>query len=277
MGFQSYREIDDSRLFFASTRKVVGSTEQSARWYDDSMLSGVPAANYYATVPLTAATLDWRRQGIRHSEGDGETSEHLLSVAFTGGGGTNEGPQHMLLCDYLLYYPFIDGNDDTPQVMDNTVTLPRFTDGVGVLPFIVTLGTGSSNPSYTITYTNEQGVTGRTMSSTAFSALTVSEILGSSSGATFMGPFPPLASGDRGVRAIESIQFTGTPPGGVYAIVLVKPIATFAYAEIGVTSETVFPRLPLIPDGAVLQTVRLAGTNTAAARFFTALYTTIRS
>lgn len=276
MGLGSYADIDDSRLHYFTTRKVIGSTEQSGRWYDDSMLSGFPPANFYATEPLAAATLNWRK-GIRHSEPDDATSESLLSVASTSDGGTNTAPQHLMLCDYLLYYPFIDGNDDSLQVMDNTVTLPRSTDGVGVYAFLVALGVGSTTINYNLTYTNSAGVTGRSTSGGGNAAITVSEIVGGAAGTGFTNPFIPLASGDKGVRAIESIQFTGTVPGGLYALVLVKPIATFAHAEQAVTAETVYPIPPTIPNGAVLHTMRLAGANTSATRYFTNLYTTIRS
>ena len=44
----------------------------------------------------------------------------------------------IILADYLLYYPtIVDGNTD-PQVMNNTVTLPRYTDGKGVMMMAVT-------------------------------------------------------------------------------------------------------------------------------------------
>ena len=45
---------------------------------------------------------------------------------------TNGSPDHVHLLDYLMFYPLIDLDDDVEQVMDNTVTLPRYDDGAGV-------------------------------------------------------------------------------------------------------------------------------------------------
>lgn len=275
MGLASYAEIDDTRLHYSTQRKYIGVGETIGRWYDDSMLAGIPAANYYATEPLVAATLNPRR-GIRHTEPDPATSEHLLSVFATGQGGTNSGPQHYLLCDYLLYYPFIDGDSNDEQPFDNTVTLPRFTSGTGVRAVIVCQGAGSGSPAYTVNYTNDQGVSGRSVTSGG-NVATTTQVLSANLGSGYLEPFVPLMSGDNGMRSVESITFNGTAPGGIYALLLVKPIATFAYAENEVAAETVFPHLPLIPDGAVLHTLRKAAVGTAAPRYLETFYTTIRS
>lgn len=38
-------------------------------------------------------------------------------------------PLPLLLCDFLLYYPSVDDSVTDPQILDNTITLPRYTDG----------------------------------------------------------------------------------------------------------------------------------------------------
>ena len=44
----------------------------------------------------------------------------------------NAVPNYVMMLDYLLYYPFVDMSVTDAQPLVNTVTLPRYTSGVGV-------------------------------------------------------------------------------------------------------------------------------------------------
>jgi hypothetical protein len=74
-------------------------------------------------------------------------------------------------------------------------------------------------------------------------------------------------------------QFTWTAqPGGIAALVIVKPLAHLLYAEIGTIAEqTYYPRFPKIEPGAYLNVLRSQVGATPNARIFTGLLTTIRS
>ena len=66
------------------------------------------------------------------------------------------------MCDYLLFYPQVDMDSVDPQAMDNTVTLPRYESGDGVRMFVVAQYPYIGGVGFSITYTNQVGVTGRT-------------------------------------------------------------------------------------------------------------------
>lgn len=52
-------------------------------------------------------------------------------------------PMSFILCDYLLYYPFVDTGTNDEQFMTNSVTLPRYTDGKGVQMMAVSVASNS--------------------------------------------------------------------------------------------------------------------------------------
>lgn len=276
MGFARFADLDDAKINQSLWRKTTSVTAVANQWYDDSMLAGTPPANFYASAPLEAATLD-HRDGIRHWL-PGDHTEHLLESLVFGGAGTLEAPSQFLLCDYLLYYPFLDGDSADAQDFDNTVTLPRFTDGVGVQAFIVAQGAGSTTGTYTMSYTNQAGESGRTATGSALTPTASAFLLtGSGGAANRFAPFIGLQSGDTGIRSVE--QFTWTvQPGGISALVLCKPLAQFNYLEIGTAAERVFfPRFPAIHGEAFLGLLRCASLATPNARTYTGLLTTIRS
>lgn len=277
MGFTRWGEVDDAKLNVCVWRKTTAVTAVASQWYDDSQLAGYPPAQFYASEPLVAATLA-ANKGIRHwTQGHG-ASEHLLSVSVWGNAGTLEAPAQYVIGDWLLYYPFVDGDSTDLQEFDNTVTLPRYTDGVGVRAFIVAQGPGVATGTYTLSYTNQDGTAGRTSSGTVVLPTAAGFVLTTGGGATNrIGPFVGLQGTDTGIRSVESFAWT-VAPGGIAAIVLVKPLASFLYAEIGTYAETTWwPRMPEVADGACLHLLRHQTGATPAARTFGGMLTTIRS
>ena len=134
-----------------------------------------------------------------------------------------------MLCDYLMFYPLIDFDLADEQVFLNTITLPRYPDGEGVMAFIVATGdTGVSDHAITLTYTNSQGVAGRTNPITV--QCNIPSITGQvvHSGVTTgrTGPFIPLADGDSGIRSVQSIQLDSGSGAGWCCLVLCKPLVT---------------------------------------------------
>jgi hypothetical protein len=277
-GFSRFGDIDDGKLWYGMWRKTTSVTAVTRQWYDDSMLAGIPAANFYASAPLVSATLD-ANDGIRHWRLEDGASEHLLEAMVFGNAGTLEAPAQLMFCDWLLYYPFLDGDSADAQDLTNTVTLPRYTDGKGLRAFIVAQGSGSGVGTFTLSYTNQDGVSGRTSSGSTVTPTASGFILTCSSGTSSnrMEPFIRLEGTDTGIRSVE--QFTWTvQPGGIAALVIVKPLAHLLYAEIGTVAEqTYYPRFPKIESGAYLNVLRSQVGATPNARVFTGLVTTIRS
>lgn len=274
MGFLGFGDVDAANVQTSVYRKTIATTNQVGSWYDDSMLAGQPVANLYAGAPLTSATLN-PNAGIRHWSLAGGESEHC--VEWWQHGTAGDAPALCMLADYVMFYPFVDCDSADQQDMTNTVALPRHTSGQSLRAMIVTQNSAGANGAYTISYTNQDGVSGRTSSGVTNSATAVGQLLTSSQGVAGQhAPFIPFESGDTGIRSVESITWT-TPPGGLAAIVLVKTITLLQTIESASIAESQFhERMPEIPSGAYLGVIRNAGANMSAAQFFVGQVTTIK-
>lgn len=246
MGFRSVKKYaeawDAGRSFTSHFIKTSGTAPAAAMYIDTSMFPGGPPANYYASTPLAAATLDGTR-GIYHGDDKAPSRKYLAAWSFTTTSTSYVGERHLL--DYLLYYPFIDCDDLTTQVMDNTVTLPRYADGDGVMVMPVCVSTGTGNGQFTFDYENQNGVAKTSpvincVFNGGASAPAPSNLLACDSptlaGAAVGRMFCPLAPGDTGVRKITGVTFS-VANGGLACFVLVKPLASSITREPSVQTE----------------------------------------
>jgi hypothetical protein len=215
----------DGRSWLSFFRKVPPSTPTIAgQWFDYSTASGVPVPNYYASSPLVAATLE-AREGIYVPEQP--TTRHIkrtivMSAAASVTGTTNQN-QPLMLLDYLLYYPFVDLDAaGEEQVMDNTVTLPRYEDGVGVRAMIVAQAPTVGGGSLTLKYIDTDDVECTTSTIYCAAAQPSGALVTAVTAAAGISPFVPLNAGVRGIKSIVSAT-VGVANGGLAAIVLVKP------------------------------------------------------
>ena len=75
------------------------------------------------------------------------------------------------------------------------------------------------------------------------------------------GPFLSLQAGDSGVRSVESVTIGGVGDVGLFALVLVKPLATFSLYGIDAPTEvdylTDMASMPEIKDDAYLNLIAL--------------------
>jgi len=268
--------INAGQESFCSFRKVPSQASTAGQWVDLSMAAGNPVPNYYASTPLVADTLDGMK-GIYHG-GDKSPSEmYLYEAGLCTPTAGLLGFYHLL--DYLLYYPFVDGDATTVQTMDNSVSLPRYTTGDGVMAMMVALAPTTGNGFFTFTYVNQNGVSKTSPIQFAGTASTPIASLINAQPATVAGPGPflKLAEGDTGIRSVTDWTWT-TGNGGLHAIVLVKPLATLTVREASVVCEKQFiggkMPLPRIYDGAYLNLIMncaatvAAGTLSGHAKFF---------
>lgn len=284
MGFGSIKEyvdaLDNGQEWLTSFRKVPSQATTLGTWADLSMAPGNPVPNYYASDPLVAATLEARR-GIYHGEAasPGEKYVHSFCIQSPTAGAA---PSNWLLSDYLLYYPFIDMDTTDEQVLDNTVTLPRYTDGDGVQAILVALTPYTGGGIATINYTNQSGTSGRVSQSiVSNSALTITSLVNSGAGITnLVGPYIPLQNGDTGIRSVESITFS-VVNGGLAALVLIRPIMFASWIR-EITAPNEFENISSRPgyykieDGAYLNLIgEVQGT--IAAAVITGYLETVRS
>lgn len=269
-GFKNLREYADAedlgQYHVTSFRKAVSSTATTtSAWIDYSYFPGSPTANFYASAPLEAAAVEVER-GIRVPSVSPATQVlrnlKLMSAASSTTSTTN-GRQQMILADLLLYYPFID-TDAVGEQQDlvNTVTIPRYDYGRVIA---VGQSAASTTGQFTFSYTNQDGVAGRTsLNHFTFAIAGGGQIVAASSQIqTSYEPYLNLQAGDYGVKSIESVTFTAGG-GGLMALVIVAPIFSAHLTQearrgtadsFGACDEfasVINHRPPIIKDGAVL-------------------------
>lgn len=217
---------DLGQFHITSFRKAVSSAATTtSAWIDYSYFPGSPVANFYASSPLEAAELETSRgiyvptvapatQWLRNLK--------LMSAASSGTSVLN-GRQQIVLADILLYYPFIDTDAvGEQQDMVNTATIPRYTSGR-----VIAVGQSASSTlgQFTFSYTNQDGVAGRTSQNHfTFVVAGGGQVVASSvQSAASYHPYLALQAGDSGVKSIESVTFTAGG-GGLMALVIVQPL-----------------------------------------------------
>lgn len=132
-----------------------------------------------------------------------------------------------------------------------------------LMPVVVAPHQGGQ--TFNVIYTNQDGVPGRVSQPALMS--TQATVNGSvfhsySAGGQSNGPFIPLQNGDTGVRSVEGIRINGTGDVGLFALVLVEPLATLPVfnnsGPVEVDYLTDSFSMPEIRDDAYLNLIALA-------------------
>lgn len=267
MSISSIKEVVDAelegRVREYTWRKTPSAVTGAGLWFDITLSPGNPGPKYYFDAPplIAKAMSQSADGGIYHGPNVSPFNKYLRKITAFSGVATAL-PITIHLLDYLIYYPTIDDSTTDVQLLDNTVTLPRYTTGEGVQVMAVSLAGRTGGQQFNFRYTNSDGVSGRT-SATVFqnnsSVIGTIQANGSAANASSMA-FIGLQSGDRGVRYIEDVTMLGVDTG-LFALVLVKPIATFLIRGIDAPVEIDFlihkNELPRIYDDAFLGMVML--------------------
>lgn len=263
MSLRSYANIgqsitDNGKFHYQYlTKLTVPAHATAGRFIDLNQSAGQPKYNPFAGAELTATALYGSgNAGIYPGNFISGSSKHLLRWQMF---QLNGPPDYVYLNDYLMFYPLIDCDNVDQQDMINVETLPRYTNGDGVRIVLIASAPMALTAALTINYTNSDGVSGRTFTANVIAApaIGVCATVGGGTAGTQdqASPFWPLASGDKGVRSIESVTF-GAGAGGFLVACLVKPIANLQLYENIVASEKSFgfenQMLPEIFDGAYL-------------------------
>lgn len=245
--------------------KVWPSTFNTANgWWDATMAGNFPRASYYAGDDLVFTTYPTSNHLSFFHNGDVSPYQKILRTINIHGSGVNLAPSKYILCDYLGFYGGVSWETSEEQMMDNTITIPRYTDGKGVLAFIVQLFGSNANAIYTINYVDYSGVSKTTPIQTA-NALGTGGLQHGQTSSTY-NPFVGLAAGCNGIRSITSITVSSLG-AGIAVIVLVKPIAEIIFrdstlfAPVEIDYLTNKSELPIIYDGAKLNFIFTAGAN----------------
>lgn len=211
-------------------RKVPAVASVVSMFYDMAVMPGSPGPKYWFDAsPLVAQQVRQSTDGgFFHGANVSPAKKYLRGMTYFHNSVTSGVYYYNLkLCDYLLYYPSIDESTTDVQEMDNTNTLPRYTDGAGVQVMAVTLAARTGNTTFSFSYTNQDGVSGRTSQTCRLNAFTSIGMIATATDATaqanVMSPFIGLQAGDYGVRSIQSVTMN-TPDTGLFALILVKPL-----------------------------------------------------
>jgi hypothetical protein len=268
-----FYRADWQKSTFATTAQTAGL------WYSLQRGGGNPPAD---TILGTGTNLAFQAlsdttagaAGIPHggNVGGGTGFKVLLNAAAQTAAATTA-PCVLMLVDLLGFYPITSVTTTTAQTLNNTVTLPRYTDGAGVQAFLTpSTVMGAATPNLSINYTNSAGTAGRATPTTlpiGNTAAAVTSIVYSGTGAGKFGPFMPLQSGDAGIRSVQSITISASYVSGVLNLVLCKPLMTMPITTLGVTAErdlvNQFMAMPKVYDGACLAWLMLAGSATPTA------------
>jgi hypothetical protein len=266
---KGYR-ADWQKSSFATTAHTAGV------WYSLFRGGGNPAAD---TIFGTGTNLAFRAltdatanaTGIPHG-GDVTSFKVLLNAAAQTAAAT-VAPCVLMLVDLLGFYNITTVTTTGDQALNNTVTLPRYTDGAGVQAFLTpSTVMGAGTPNIRLTYTDSGATAGNLTPATlpiGNTAAPVTQIVYSGTGAGKYGPFIPLAAGDAGIRSVQQFNLSATYTSGVLNLVLCKPLMTLPITTLGVTAErdlvNQFASMPKIYNGACLAWLMLAGAATPVA------------
>lgn len=260
----------------ADWNKITGTTAYTAwRWYDMSPLNGTPVANTWSGTALnaqipTGTTGFW----LYHGGNVTPDTKHILNMAALTAVATWV-PWRLMLVDMCLYYPGISMNSATAQTLVNTSTLTRYTTGAWLRAYLVTTTTaGATAHNVALSYTNQAGTAGWTLPVTVActaSAITP-HITHSGTAANNYWPFLPLASGDSGIRSVQTITMSAASGAWTAALVLCKPLIDIPLTTASVAVErdllNQLPSLPKIEDWACLTWLYFAWAATAASTNF---------
>lgn len=233
-------------------------------YFDMSMSSGNPRAKYWFDAPPNVAKQVSQSEdgGLYHGANVAPYTKYIRQFSAQAIGASTV-PCTTILCDYLLYYPSIDESNVGDTSLTNSVTLPRYTDGDGVmiLPIVTAAGVGGAQLYFT--YTNSDGVSGRISRTITTGALNSGVVLGAGLVNNVTQPFVGLQDGDTGVRSVETVTML-SGDGGLFSLLLVKPLLNSGIKELAAPHEKDLliqdSSLPIVQDDAFLGLVSMFGT-----------------
>lgn len=252
MGFTTYDSIINALTVLSKGQRldwwkspilvsVVGSYH--SLW----IAPGKPSAGAYGAA-LTARKIDNATAGtLSFVNPTAPATSHLLRAG--AGCSSNAITGALFLADRLLDYAGVDHSLNTLQSMIGTDVLTRYANGAGVLPIMeVSTVLGATPQDVTLTYTNQDGSTGRVGVTTIIVSSAVSRVPHSPM-------FLNLQAGDTGVRSIQSVQFSAVN-SGISTVALVRPFFYIPLIAVGIWTERdlvlQIPNLPQLQDNHAL-------------------------
>lgn len=252
--------VDWNKNFLPTTPAVAGEWHCLARGAgnptSDSLYNTGTNLAFQSTSDSLTTT-----GGLRHGGNVSPATKHIVNAS-VGSSAATVAPAVLMLVDLLGFYRITSVTTTTAQTLNNTITIPRYTDGAGVMAFAWNANAtplGAATPTLTLNYTNQTGTAGKTTPTvlpTCKTAAANGLIMYSGTGSGKYNPFIPLAAGDTGIRSIQSLTISASYLSGEFSIALCRPIITMPIGAQGVLTERDYvnglPSLPRVYDGANL-------------------------
>lgn len=256
-------------------RKNPTQTTAANIWFDLSMSPGNPVPNYYIGTPGVFTPLSRSADyGIPHAGIVAPLKQHLrvMGMMNVSAGAANS---LLTMCDYLGFYPFIDESALGYQPFTKNIPLPRDPTGKGAQLMAVVVAGHAGGTVMRFTYTNQDGISGKVTPDHLMTAqqLVNGTILTSGTGVNRShGPFIALAPGDTSALSVEGVEIDGSGDIGLFALVMVRPIATTHVRGIDAPTEIDFlierSEMPVIEDDAYLNFICLPNGNLAGSAYY---------
>ena len=239
------------RVSGAAATALIAGRAASLWTYD-----GVPAGG---ATPTSAAIPDKTTTGaIPFTAATGGRDKWLIQTAFS-----SLIAGQWILYDRLFHIGGLSGISTSAQTVQGSTPSPaltRNTGGDGNIAFYeIYSAIGTTARTLTMTYTNQAGTGSRTstinIGATGFREVTRAQRI-------------PLAAGDTGIRAIESVQLdNSTGSVGNFGITIAKPLAFVPVGSAGAGGwrdySTGLPGIPAIAPDACLSLLFVPSTTTA--------------
>ena len=250
-------------LFFHKVPRIAGAAATApiagrgcSFWQYDGMPAGgavptvaeVPTRTTQGALPFTAPG------GSREKWLIGASIAPLVAGVF-------------LLYDRLFHIGGLSGTVTTAQTVQGSPASPaltRNTGGGGNFAFYeIYTNVGTTSVTMTMTYTDQNGNTGNTstinIGATNFREVTRAQRI-------------PLATGDSGIRAVESVQLSAsTGTAGNFGIIIAQPLAWIPVGASGIAGwrdyTTGLPGMPAINSDACLALMFIPSASTATELF----------
>lgn len=252
---------DEGKFHYQYVTKLTPPAPGTAGFFVDlNQTGGIPKYNAFAGSQLAFTSLEGSgNAGVYAGNTIAGSTKHLVrwQCLNTNSSANTIPPDFVYLNDYLGFYPLVDCDDGDIQLCDNSTSLTRYTDGIGVRIVLIVQAPMTATASMTIVYEDENDVQ-RTSTANLIPGLAIgvcatgTGTVGGAGGAT---PFWPLVDGSRGVKRIVSFQLAAAA-GGFVCAALVKPLAQMMVYEGSTPTEKTFgidnQMLPEIKNGAYL-------------------------
>lgn len=205
---------------FDSVGAKASITTVANTWSSLLRAGGSPGAMTFSNIPGGSAMIRSNAGALNLGVPSpaGADKSYLLTFGFGAASTIN----WALLVDVLVMAGNINANATGAQTV-NTTALTRYTSGAGVQMIIeVTTAVGATASNITVSYTDQDANAG---ASSGALAMTASAIASRLQPQATPVPFIPLASGDYGVRSVETATMSAAMGAGVLALILYYPLS----------------------------------------------------